>query len=53
MDLVMWATHNAKERTLNDWRELLKDSDPGLEITSVIQPKDSRLSIIEAAVGQR
>ncbi|KAI4195359.1 MAG: hypothetical protein LQ350_007228 [Teloschistes chrysophthalmus] len=50
LDLAMWATHNAKERALHDWRELLKESDPGFKITSVIQPKGSRLSIIEATV---
>ena len=44
----MLATHNAKERGMEDWRQLFKMADLGYEITSVTTPKDSRLSIIEA-----
>ncbi|KAL8856172.1 MAG: hypothetical protein Q9178_007210 [Gyalolechia marmorata] len=48
LDLTMWATHNAKERDLEDWKALFRTADRRYEITSVIKPRDSRLSIIEA-----
>ncbi|KAI4261944.1 MAG: hypothetical protein L6R42_002870 [Xanthoria sp. 1 TBL-2021] len=48
MDLTMLATHNGKERDMEDWKQLFKMADLGYEITSVTKPRDSRLSIIEA-----
>ncbi|KAI4280706.1 MAG: hypothetical protein L6R35_005840 [Caloplaca aegaea] len=48
MDLTMWATHNAKERELEDWKELFKLAGVGFEMTRVTKPRGSRLSIIEA-----
>ncbi|KAL9008751.1 MAG: hypothetical protein Q9173_006154 [Seirophora scorigena] len=48
MDFTMWATHNAKERELEDWKELFRRAGAGYEITSVTKPEGSRLSIIEA-----
>ncbi|KAL8650148.1 MAG: hypothetical protein Q9210_003995 [Variospora velana] len=48
MDLTMWATHNAKERELEDWKELFKLAGVGYEMTRVTKPSGSRLSIIEA-----
>lgn len=45
-DLSMWAIHNAKERDLEDWRQLVEDADTGFELTAVDRPEGSRLSII-------
>ena len=42
----MWALHNAKERDIDDWRQLFKDADTGFELTAVNRPVGSRLSII-------
>lgn len=42
----MWALHNAKERNVDGWRQLLKDADNGFELTAVKCPVGSRLSII-------
>ncbi|KAL8836049.1 MAG: hypothetical protein Q9170_003062 [Blastenia crenularia] len=47
-DLTMWATHNGRERELGDWKDLFRMAGPGYEITNVISPEGSRLSIIEA-----
>ena len=47
MDLAMWATHNAKERELEDWEELFRTADPGYKLHTMIKPKNSRLSILE------
>ncbi|KAI4130035.1 MAG: hypothetical protein LQ341_006507 [Variospora aurantia] len=47
MDFTMWATHNAKERELEDWKELFKLAGVGFEMTRVTEPRGSRLSIIE------
>ena len=47
MDLAMWATHNAKERELEDWTELFRTADAGYKLRSVLKPKNSRLSILE------
>ncbi|KAL8794412.1 MAG: hypothetical protein Q9195_002999 [Heterodermia aff. obscurata] len=49
LDLTMWATHNAKERDLSDWKELLRATDPGCKLMSVTKPQGSRLSILEIA----
>ena len=51
LDLSMWAAHNAKERDLGDWKELLRDTDPGCKLISVKKPQGSRLSILEIAWG--
>lgn len=50
VDLTMWATHNGKEREMEDWKRLfnLAGGEGGFEITAVVRPKGSRLSIIEA-----
>ena len=47
----MWALHNAKERDLADWKELLRLVNPGCELRSVTQPQGSRLSILEIGWG--
>ncbi|KAL8679031.1 MAG: hypothetical protein Q9186_004659 [Xanthomendoza sp. 1 TL-2023] len=48
MDMTMLATHNAKERDMDDWKELFRIADPGYEILSVSKPQGSNISIIEA-----
>lgn len=47
----MWAAHNAKERDLRDWKELIRVTDPGCKLISVTKPQGSRLSILEIAWG--
>ncbi|KAL8805329.1 MAG: hypothetical protein Q9182_002003 [Xanthomendoza sp. 2 TL-2023] len=48
MDMTMLATHNAKERDIEDWKKLFRIADPGYEMLSVSKPKGSKLTIIEA-----
>ena len=43
----MLALFNARERSLQDWKELLKATDEGLELVGVIQPKGSALGLLE------
>ena len=51
LDLAMWAAHNAKERDLRDWKELLRVAHPGCKLISVTKPQGSRLSILEIGWG--
>lgn len=46
-DLSMWAFHNAKERSLDDWRALFEHADSNFKIVNVNKPRDFRLSIVE------
>ncbi|KAH5652259.1 hypothetical protein HBI51_076110 [Parastagonospora nodorum] len=46
-DLVMKACFNAKERSVEDWTNLLKAADERFAIRNVTQPKGSQLQIIE------
>ncbi|XDG05684.1 hypothetical protein ABKA04_005299 [Annulohypoxylon sp. FPYF3050] len=46
-DLSMAATFNARERSVDGWRDLLADADPRFTMKSVIQPKGSTLAIID------
>lgn len=39
---------NAKERDDNDWIELFKQADPRFKYLGHVQPKGSRMSIMEA-----
>lgn len=48
LDLQMWATFNAKERTMDDWESLLKEAEPRLKIQSCKKPEGSGSSIIVA-----
>ncbi|KAL8819567.1 MAG: hypothetical protein Q9191_007708 [Dirinaria sp. TL-2023a] len=47
-DFSMWAGHNGKERSLDEWTALFELADPNFEIVGVMKPTGSRLSIIEA-----
>jgi 6-hydroxytryprostatin B O-methyltransferase len=47
MDLQMMVVVNGKERTRQEWDELLALADPRLKIVSVKQPQYSVASIIE------
>ncbi|KAH8593604.1 O-methyltransferase-domain-containing protein [Bisporella sp. PMI_857] len=50
MNLQMMTLLNAKERTLQDWKDLFTKADPRLRITSVTTPIGSQMSIIELAI---
>lgn len=45
----MLEFHNAKERDLDDWNDLLKQADPRFRLEHVNKPQGSRLAIIEVA----
>ena len=42
----MWSIHNAKERDIDGWRQLLGNADAAFELTAVKRPQGSRLSIL-------
>ncbi|KAJ6114436.1 S-adenosyl-L-methionine-dependent methyltransferase [Penicillium sp. IBT 16267x] len=46
-DLYMFTLTNAQERTLLDWEQLLRDTDPRLKLTRVSRPEKSFLAIME------
>lgn len=47
-DIVMKATYNAKERTENDWREIIADADEEgkFNVVEVLQPVGSQLGFL-------
>jgi glutaminase len=45
--MYMLGLQNAQERTTDDWKTLLKDTDSRFKITSISKPFKSFLSIIE------
>ncbi|ROV95628.1 hypothetical protein VSDG_05335 [Cytospora chrysosperma] len=47
-DLTMTQTFNAKEREIDEWRDLLARADARLEICAIERPPGSELSVIEA-----
>lgn len=46
-DLAMLHTFNAKEREVEDWRNVLQETDPRLEIKAIRRPDGSHHSVIE------
>ncbi|KIX06362.1 uncharacterized protein Z518_04338 [Rhinocladiella mackenziei CBS 650.93] len=52
MDLEMMTNFNAKERDLDDWRNLFVKADPRLKVVKVVKPPGSVNSIIEAALEE-
>ncbi|KAJ5730262.1 S-adenosyl-L-methionine-dependent methyltransferase [Penicillium malachiteum] len=46
-DLFMFTLTNAQERTLLDWTNLLRDTDPRMKLTRVTRPEKSFLAIME------
>ncbi|KAL4886384.1 S-adenosyl-L-methionine-dependent methyltransferase [Aspergillus karnatakaensis] len=47
-DMYMMAFQNARERTVDDWKALVKETDPRFELTAIHQPARSVLGVIEA-----
>ncbi|KAI1813949.1 putative O-methyltransferase [Poronia punctata] len=47
MDVTMLEIGNAKERTLEEWKDLFEKTDERFEMKGVVQPPGSRLSILE------
>ncbi|OKL61872.1 hypothetical protein UA08_02509 [Talaromyces atroroseus] len=47
-DIAMWEIQNGKERDSSDWESLFQAVDYRLRLTKVIQPRGSKLGIIEA-----
>lgn len=45
-DLAMMQGFNSKERTLDDWTELLAAADEGLLLADVKQPAKSHMSLL-------
>lgn len=52
MDMIMMQIFNAKERAVEDWRELFGRVDDGLEIVRVNQPEGSGLATMEVALRE-
>jgi hypothetical protein len=46
-DLNMGAAFNARERTVSEWKILLREADPRFLLKSVVEPPGSALGIIE------
>ncbi|KAL8701142.1 MAG: hypothetical protein Q9224_000636 [Gallowayella concinna] len=51
-DLAMLQCFNAKEREVEDWRNVLEEADPRLEIKAVRRPDGSQHSVIEAGLRE-
>ncbi|KAL9584580.1 MAG: hypothetical protein Q9203_004606 [Teloschistes exilis] len=51
-DLAMLHTFNAKEREVEDWRSVLQQTNPGLEVRAIRRPDGSQHSVIEAVLGR-
>lgn len=49
-DLAMLHTFNAKEREVEDWRSVLQQADPGLELKAIKRRDGSQHSVIEAVL---
>lgn len=47
-DWVMKEMFNAKERSIDDWKDLLQKADSRFRVMDVIRPEGSQLQIIEA-----
>jgi hypothetical protein len=43
----MAYTFNARERTLADWKTLIKEADSGFMLKNVVEPEGSALGILE------
>lgn len=44
----MWEIQNGKERETSNWASLFQAVDTRLKLTKIIQPRSSKLGIIEA-----
>lgn len=49
LDLQMWDSLNARERTLEDWASLLDTADSRLKIVSSVQPEGSADTVLVAS----
>ncbi|KAI0469792.1 S-adenosyl-L-methionine-dependent methyltransferase [Xylariaceae sp. FL0804] len=47
IDLNMGAAFNAQERTVNDWKGILRNADARFVLKDVIQPKGSALALVD------
>ncbi|KAK2616920.1 hypothetical protein QQS21_000008 [Conoideocrella luteorostrata] len=45
-DLTMGQVFNSKERSIQDWKDLLQSSEPRLELAKVTQPEGSHMSLM-------
>ena len=52
-DLQMLTLTNAKERDAEQWNELIKATDPRLQIRSITLPPGSAMAIIEVALEEK
>ncbi len=48
LDLTMLEIGNAKERDLDEWKDLLDEADARLKFRNMYQPPGSTLAILEA-----
>ncbi|KAK2749379.1 hypothetical protein FQN57_006311 [Myotisia sp. PD_48] len=53
MDLNMAATFNSQERSIGEWKCLLKEADSRFELKKVIEPRGSALAIIDVLWGDK
>lgn len=53
LDLQMWCSLNARERTKEAWLELYKAADERLEVKAFVQPEGSADTIMELVFRQR
>lgn len=51
-DLAMLHAFNAQEREVEDWRSVLQQTDPRLEIKAIQRPDGSQHSVIEVVLSQ-
>ena len=49
LDMIMFTMMNSKERTVDDWKELLQRTGTSAQIIGIHTPPGSALSIIEVA----
>ncbi|KAI6443378.1 hypothetical protein MCOR17_011415 [Pyricularia oryzae] len=47
MDMGLIATMNGRERTLNEWKAMIKEADPRFLLTKVSQSPGSMLAVFE------
>jgi len=51
LDMMMITLFSSKERTLNDWHQLLESPEIGLKIVKVWSAKNSQESLIECELA--
>jgi 6-hydroxytryprostatin B O-methyltransferase len=51
-DLTMLQAHGARERDLQDWKQLFTAADPRLTLRNVVRPFKSMMSVMELGVEQ-